>query len=446
MYILLEMCEQPGVLRALYFATLLLDIVFVLVPIGLILMLTLDFSKSLASGEEKTQKSIKLVSKRIIYAVLIFCIPWIISVFMSLLESAGLPNDYNNCLINVKSKNFSYYDKLSEEEERLYDQQKELKDTADNIDDKVNNNNNNNNDNDNNNNGNGNIVSVPVKPDGKDNTGNNTNIPNHSCKVTSSKEKKCYSIRATTGSVKTTFKNNDSITIESCEKSWCKVSSKNCYVLTGGISNCSDGYTGASSTSKNDENNKNSENDKSSSTTIDNNMLREAAYSLVSLVREQVENNNNDSKYGGSSSGWCGHFAVWALKNTNLSNGITLYDYLSQNGSIGTAASGLWPAFQGTRLSNVNFNYSKAYGGDYTPKAGDFVWYQWKKEDKGYCRSNYKKWDKERQCSDHVEIVRGVSGDKLLTIGGNTGDPGEVRERERNLNSDTIIAYGTFYY
>ena len=50
-----------------------------------------------------------------------------------------------------------------------------------------------------------------------------------------------------------------------------------------------------------------------------------------------------------------------------------------------------------------------------------------------------------RQCSDHVEIVVGVSGNKLLTVGGNTGSPGQVRERERTLTSDTVIAYGTFY-
>ena len=488
MYILLEVCQQPGVLRVLYFATLLLDIIFVLVPIGLILMLTIDFSKALVAGEEKTEKSIKLVSKRIVYAILIFCTPWIVSVLMGFLEDIGVPIDYNTCIDNAKSKNFSYYDKLLEEEERLYKEQKAAKDTADNLDKNKgtngnsgntgkpgstdntgNNGNSGNTENPGNTDNTGDIISVPIKPDDSNNTGNtgdtgnsgnsgnNNNIPTHSCKVATTGGKKCYSERSTTSSVKTTFSNNSSITIESCERSWCKVPSNSCYVLKGSISNCSDGYTGAGSTSGNNGNDGNSGNTGgngnsgntgntgSSSTTVDNTMLKNAANSLVSLARGQVGNNNNDSKYGGKSSGWCGNFAVWAVQNTKLSNGTTLYDYLKQNGSIGSAASGLWPAFQGTRLSNVKFYYSKAYGGSYTPKAGDFVWYQWAPSDGGYCRSNYRTWDKKRQCSDHVEIVRGVSGNKLLTVGGNTGSPGEVRERERTLTSDTIIAYGTFY-
>ena len=52
MYILLEVCQQPGVLRVLYFVTLLLDIIFVLVPIGLILMLTIDFSRRRKNRKE----------------------------------------------------------------------------------------------------------------------------------------------------------------------------------------------------------------------------------------------------------------------------------------------------------------------------------------------------------------------------------------------------------
>ena len=70
MYILLEACQHPGILRVLYFVTLLLDIVFVLVPIGLIVMLLIDFSKVVISGDEKASKSTKLVGKRILYVPL----------------------------------------------------------------------------------------------------------------------------------------------------------------------------------------------------------------------------------------------------------------------------------------------------------------------------------------------------------------------------------------
>ena len=311
MYILLEACQHPGILRVLYFVTLLLDIVFVLVPIGLIVMLLIDFSKVVISGDEKASKSTKLVGKRILYAVIIFCIPWIVNLFMDFLDSAGLHNSYRTCLENAKSGNFDYYDELLEIEE-------------------------------NNNNNNNNIG----------NTGNSNN-------------------------------------------------------------------TGSSS------------------------MLRLAANSLVNTVRGELGRDNSNSRYGGGTSNWCGYFASWALKNTTMSNGTTLYSYLSKNGSINiAAASGLWPAFQGNRLEYTAFHKGKAYGGSYSPKPGDVVWYQW---DGGYCRSNYGRWNGSTMCSDHVEIVTGVTGSSITSVGGNSGTPGLVRERTISLSSEVIIAFGTFY-
>ena len=311
MYILLEACQHPGILRVLYFVTLLLDIVFVLVPIGLIVMLLIDFSKVVISGDEKASKSTKLVGKRILYAVIIFCIPWIVNLFMDFLDSAGLHNSYRTCLENAKSGNFDYYDELLEIEE-------------------------------NNNNNNNNIG----------NTGNSNN-------------------------------------------------------------------TGSSS------------------------MLRLAANSLVNTVRGELGRDNSNSRYGGGTSNWCGYFASWALKNTTMSNGTTLYSYLSKNGSINiAAASGLWPAFQGNRLEYTAFHKGKAYGGSYSPKPGDVVWYQW---DGGYCRSNYGRWNGSTMCSDQVEIVTVVTGNSITSVGGNSGTPGLVRERTISLSSEVIIAFGTFY-
>lgn len=33
----------------------------------------------------------------------------------------------------------------------------------------------------------------------------------------------------------------------------------------------------------------------------------------------------------------------------------------------------MWPAFRSGANSNITFEYSKAYGGSYTPKAGDII-------------------------------------------------------------------------
>lgn len=122
MYILLEACQHPAVLRLIFFGTIILDIITVVIPIGLIVMLLIDFTKAvIASNDDGAKKSTKLVIKRILYAVIIFVIPWIINVLMTILSNLGvnIGTDYNICITNAKSGNFEYYDKLLEEEEKL---------------------------------------------------------------------------------------------------------------------------------------------------------------------------------------------------------------------------------------------------------------------------------------------------------------------------------------
>ena len=72
MYFLLDACKHPTFLRVLYFGYLFWEILAVLVPIGLIIMLMIDFTKAVVISKEDEQiKSMKLVGKRIMYAVFI---------------------------------------------------------------------------------------------------------------------------------------------------------------------------------------------------------------------------------------------------------------------------------------------------------------------------------------------------------------------------------------
>ena len=63
---------------------------------------------------------LKWQEKRIISAVLVFCVPWIVNVIMGLLNSAGFQTGYLVCSENARSGNFAYYDQLlkAEEEKR----------------------------------------------------------------------------------------------------------------------------------------------------------------------------------------------------------------------------------------------------------------------------------------------------------------------------------------
>ena len=235
--------------------------------------------------------------------MIVFCIPWIVNVFMNLLSEAGIGVAYKECIKNIQSGDFSYFDKLLENEEK------------------------------------------------NDNTNDN----------------------------KITFENKGSKIV---------------------------------------------------------------AQGLVAVLSGQLGNNNDDKKYGFSTDAWCAQFTTWALKQVSV-QGQTLYSYINAAGPINdNSASGMWPAFRSGANSNITFEYSKAYGGSYTPKAGDIIFYQWAN---GECRSSYGKWDKVRKCSDHVGIVTSSDSSNVYTIEGNTGEPGLVRERTRNINSDEIVAYGSWY-
>lgn len=310
MYILLEACQHPGVLRVIYFASLILDIVFTVLPIGLIVMLLIDFSKAVIVSDEKTIKGTKIVIQRIINAMIVFCIPWIVSVFMSLLNGAGLGEGYTECLENARSGNLDYYDKLLEAEEN-----------------------------------------------NKGNISKNDNTPNTPTSI--------------------------------------------------------------------------------------------AADRLIQVAAGEIGKNNNNGTYGNSTDAWCQQFTRWALKKVNLPANATIFSYLQYNTDSnisGDGASAMWPAFRSSKNKNFKFNEAKAYGGSYTPKKGDIIWYQWSD---GYCRSKYGKWNG-MQCADHVGIVEYVEGGSVHTIEGNTSSkdyPNQrvVARKEKELDNDEIVAYGAWY-
>ena len=100
-------CANPEILRVVYFFTILIDIVKIVVPLGLIIFGLIDFSKAAISSDEGAQKkSGQLFLKRLLYGVLIFAIPWIIEVLMvtigNLTEDNATTN-FTDCLENANS-------------------------------------------------------------------------------------------------------------------------------------------------------------------------------------------------------------------------------------------------------------------------------------------------------------------------------------------------------
>lgn len=329
MYFLLDACQHPAVLRIIYFAILLLNIVFVIVPIGLIIFLMLDFGKAVVSSScDKQVKSTKLVVKRIIYALVIFVVPWIIGTFMELVSQVTSNVDYITCINIAKTGDFTYYDNLLKEEEEAI------------RDDMIN-----------------------------------------------SWEEDI----------------NDS---------------------------SSDTSSGISSSNSSDAN----------GSLATGRSYSEAALAMMKKARGEA--GNGGSKYGSNGQPWCGYFVIWNLKNTYIDNVGSVYDVISKEGRIVSEglAGGTIRNFK--NHSNLSFYYSKYYGGNYVPKAGDIIYFWYPN------RNNNKYWNRDlitaERHTDHVGLIEYVDSDgNIHTVEGNCSN--QVKAFVYSQNNDTIMGYGSWY-
>ena len=97
-------CTDPDILRVIYFIKLIIRIVKIILPIGLIIMGMIDFSKSVVTSDEGVQKkNIQLFVKRIIFAVLVFAVPWIVEFVMVNLGNLTEGVNFTDCLENSES-------------------------------------------------------------------------------------------------------------------------------------------------------------------------------------------------------------------------------------------------------------------------------------------------------------------------------------------------------
>ena len=109
----MDACTNPDILRVIWFFMMILDIIKIIIPIGLIVLGIVDFSKAMITSDENTQKkSGKLFTKRLIYAVLVFTVPWLIKVFMITLGNLLGEEDEVNFTDCLENANGEYLQKL----------------------------------------------------------------------------------------------------------------------------------------------------------------------------------------------------------------------------------------------------------------------------------------------------------------------------------------------
>ena len=88
-------CAEPGVQNAFHLVKSILEVLRIVVPIGLIVMTTLDITKKVINPDEKDGQ--KKLMTRLIAAIVVFFIPTIISIVFRLIdigkETSGTYNE-----------------------------------------------------------------------------------------------------------------------------------------------------------------------------------------------------------------------------------------------------------------------------------------------------------------------------------------------------------------
>lgn len=96
-------CGGSGVLKVLLFIKEIMNVLFIIVPIGLIIIMSIDLAKAVMSSDSEEMKKVtKITIKRLVYAVILFAIPTIVSIFNSLLGDLGV--DYARCFTMATDK------------------------------------------------------------------------------------------------------------------------------------------------------------------------------------------------------------------------------------------------------------------------------------------------------------------------------------------------------
>lgn len=102
-------CGPADILRVIKFVYQLLDILLFLVPIGLIVMISIDLAKNVIAGkEDEMSKNVHLAIKRIIMCMFIFLVSPIVTFLMNLLGDQGV--DFAFCVNVAKYDDLSQYE------------------------------------------------------------------------------------------------------------------------------------------------------------------------------------------------------------------------------------------------------------------------------------------------------------------------------------------------
>ncbi len=183
----------------------------------------------------------------------------------------------------------------------------------------------------------------------------------------------------------------------------------------------------------------------SSSSSANSNSLASAFVNLA-LSEQQDPSAHGGQKYWSfmgypSRVSWCAAFVSWVIENTSYNNE-QLKNIIQMKSA---AVVDFMNYFYGNNNSNIKFYYNdncsnyrnKNGSGNYTPKQGDLIFFDWQGSWGGSMPVQYKGGP------DHIGIVQKTEDNVIYTIEGNTTD--SVAERSYDLNSCKVIGFGSWY-
>lgn len=100
--LILDICDKLGFLNIMRFIKIIFNFVCIIVPVGLIIMLSIDFSKNVMHDPDFQKKNNKVIIQRLISAVLLFAVPYIIKVVMT--GIVGLGGNWASCYTNASKE------------------------------------------------------------------------------------------------------------------------------------------------------------------------------------------------------------------------------------------------------------------------------------------------------------------------------------------------------
>ncbi len=117
MYIL-AVCDNSSMLNTILFIKNIISIIFVVVPIVLVLLFTIDLFKNVFSHDDKdNQKNLKLGVRRVIYSLVLLFVPLLVETFMGMIDNYSKVADCYTIATEAKVKEL--YDKEEKEYQEM---------------------------------------------------------------------------------------------------------------------------------------------------------------------------------------------------------------------------------------------------------------------------------------------------------------------------------------